>query len=148
MEAMEPMDMEASKDSVDTDIRDVCWRQNERGIENKKGIDEKKGSCSLFSIHSVCLPLRCIRMGSTFSSVQAFSLPPMEYHGCVVGARGDGNTKYKTPIAKPVDGDYRKGAYRSIYSMDKLWTCPIPDKPWVDTSLYFIPSLGEGVGKC
>ena len=38
MEAMEAMDMEASKDSVDTDIRDVCWRQNERGIENKKGI--------------------------------------------------------------------------------------------------------------
>ena len=39
MEAVEAMDMEASKDSVDTDIRDVCWRQNERGIENKKGIN-------------------------------------------------------------------------------------------------------------
>ena len=111
------------------------------------GNRQKGMSGSSFFFHLLfCLSL-LFHMGSTFSSAQDFSLPPMEYHGCVVGERGDCNMKYKTPIAKPVDGDYRRGAYRSIYSMDKLWTCPIPEKPWVDTSLFFISSLGESVEK-
>ena len=44
--------------------------------------------------------------------------------------------EYPFPVAKPVDGDVKSGAYRSVESFDKLWTCPIPEKPWVNTSLY------------
>ena len=44
--------------------------------------------------------------------------------------------QYPFPVAKPVDGDVKSGAYRSVASFDKLWTCPIPEKPWVNTSLY------------
>lgn len=44
-------------------------------------------------------------------------------------------SQYPFPIAKPVDGDYKNGAYRNVESMEQLWTVPIPEKPWVNTSL-------------
>ena len=43
---------------------------------------------------------------------------------------------YPFPVAILVYGDVKSGAYISVESFDKLWTCPIPEKPWVNTSLY------------